>query len=404
MQARAIRGAEFVELAALFILHGVALGMWFVPLSAVLDSHGLGGIKPFAYATSAMAALLSPLIFGAMADRHASPVRVLRGLAVATAGATALAGASIQCGWDRWLVLALIQLNALCWAPTFSITSSIAFSRLQDSEREFGPVRAMATIGWMAGCWLVSGMGADASPMAGYGSSVGWLVLAAFTFFLPSVEPPKAMEGLTLRQRLGWDALELLRHRDHRVVFVAGALFCVPIAAFYPFAPTHLRDLGFARTSAWMSLGQVTEIVAMFSLGALLPRLRLKWLFAFGLGFGVLRFALSAMDNAPFLLAGVTLHGASFTFVLITAQIYLDRRVDPAWRTRAQALFSLMNMGLGNLAGFLGTGLWFHVAGAVAPTRWPLFWGGLSAAVAGVLAYFLIAYHGRGRGGRAGHV
>jgi hypothetical protein len=331
-----------------------------------------------------------------MADRHASPVRVLRGLAVATAAAMALAGASIQFGWNRWLVVALIQLNALCWAPTFSITASIAFSRLKDSEREFGPVRAMATSGWMAGCWLVSGMSADASPLAGFGSAVAWLVLAAFTFCMPSVEPPKAMVGLTLRQRMGWDALELLKNHDHRVVFVTGALFCIPIAAFYPFAPTHLRELGLVRTSAWMSLGQVTEIIAMFSLGALLPRWRLKWLFAFGLGFGVLRFALSAMGTGACLLAGVALHGASFTFVLITAQIYLDRRVDPAWRTRAQALFSLMNMGLGNLVGFLGTGLWFQATGAAPEVRWALFWGGLAAAVAAVGAYFLKAYHGQG--------
>lgn len=394
---KAIRRTEYAELAALFFLHGAALGIWFVPLSAVLDAHGLGAIKPFAYATSAVAALVSPLIFGAVADRHVSPVRVLRALALATAAAMSLAGASIQFGWHRWLVLALIQLNALCWAPTFSITSSIVFSRLKDSEKEFGPVRAMATLGWMAGCLLVSGLNADASPLAGYSSAAAWIVLAGFTFCLPIIEPPKTVEKLTLRQRLGWDALELLKNHDHRVVFVVAAMFCIPIAAFYPYAPTHMRDLGLRHTTALMSLGQVTEIIAMFSLGALLPRWRLKWLFACGLSFGVLRFGLSALDTRGGLLAGVALHGASFTFVLITAQIYLDQRVDAAWRTRAQALFSLMNAGAGNLVGFLGAGLWFQASAPSPDGRWPIFWGGLAAAVAAVLAYFLVAYHGRGR-------
>ena len=78
---RAIRWTEYTELAALFFVQGAALGMWFVPLSAVLDAHGLHTIKPCAFATSALAAFVSPLIFGAMADRHASPVKVLRGLA-----------------------------------------------------------------------------------------------------------------------------------------------------------------------------------------------------------------------------------------------------------------------------------------------------------------------------------
>ena len=164
--------------------------MWFVPLSAVLDAHGLHTIKPYAFATSALAAFVSPLIFGAMADRHASPVKVLRGLAVATAAAMALAATGIKLGWNRWLLLALIQLHALCSSPTWSISSTIVFARLRDSRREFGPIRATATLGWVAGCWLVSALEADSSPRAGYSGAVTWLVVAAFTFLLPSVAPP----------------------------------------------------------------------------------------------------------------------------------------------------------------------------------------------------------------------
>src|SRR5512140_149181 len=104
--------------------------MWFVPLSTVLDAHGLRAIKPFAFAATAVAAFISPLIFGAMADRHASPVKVLRGLALATALAMVLASTAIQCSWNRWLVLGSIQLHALCSSPTWSITSTIVLARL----------------------------------------------------------------------------------------------------------------------------------------------------------------------------------------------------------------------------------------------------------------------------------
>jgi MFS family permease len=137
---RKIRRVEHAELVALFFIHGAALGMWFVPLSTVLDAHGLRGIKPYAFAASALAAFVSPSLFGAVADRHASPVKVLRGLATATATA-------IRLRWNPWLVLALIQLHALCSSPSWSITSTIVFARLRDSRREFGPLRAMATLG-----------------------------------------------------------------------------------------------------------------------------------------------------------------------------------------------------------------------------------------------------------------
>jgi MFS family permease len=395
---RTIRKAEYAELVALFFLQGAALGTWFVPLSTVLDAHGLHAIKPFAFAASALAAFVSPLIFGAMADRQASPVIVLRGLALATAAAMVLASTAIKLGWNPWLVLALIQLHALCSAPMFSIASTIVFARLEDAQKEFGPIRAMATLGWMTGCWVVSALGADTSPLAGYSGAVMWVLVAGFTFFLPELETPPSAVHLTWHERLGLDALTLLKNRDHRVVFITSSLFCIPLAGFYPYAPPHLRQLGLLHTSAWMTLGQVTEIIGMFSLGALLLRWRLKWILACGLGFGVLRFALSALNAKAWILAGVLLHGASYTLVSTTTQIYLNERVDAAWRARGQALLSLTNSGVGNLLGYLGTGWWFSTCTQSSATQWPLFWGGLAVAVALVMAYFLIAYHGVGSG------
>jgi nucleoside transporter len=393
-----IRKAEYAELVALFFLQGAALGMWFVPLGPVLDAHGLSDIKPFAFACSALAAFVSPLIFGAMADRHASPVKVLRGLSLATAFAMAMATTAIKLELSRWLILALIQLHALCSAPTWSISSAIVFARLADAKKEFGPIRAMATLGWMAGCWVVSALSADTSALAGYSGAIVWMLVAGFTHYLPELETPKSAENLTWHERLGLDALTLLRHRDHRVVFLTVALFAIPLASFYPYAPAHLRDLGFQHTSAWMSLGQVTEILCMMTLGALLTRWRLKWIFVAGLGIGVLRFLLSSWDGKAWLLAGIVLHGASFTLVYITAQIYLDQRVEAAWRTRAQALMTLMNSGVGNFTGYLSSGAWLSACTVNGHHQWPKFWFGLSGAVAVVLGFFLLAYQGRSTG------
>ena len=393
-----LRRAEYAELIGLFFLQGAALSMWFVPLTAVLEAHGLGHIRPYAFATSGLAAFVSPLLFGAMADRHASPVKVLRWLALATAITMALASTAIRAGTSPWLVLALIQLHAFCSAPAWSLGSTVILGRLADAKKEFGPIRAMATIGWMGGCLLVSALGADRSTLSGYGGAVMWVLVCGMTFWLPVLEAPKASAGLTWTQRLGLDALTLLRNRDHRVVFLTTALFTIPLAGFYPFTPLHLGELGFAHTTGWMSLGQITEIAAMLALGGLLLRWRLKWIIACGLAIGVVRFALCALATPWSVLAGVLAHGASFTLVLITAQIYLDQRVDPEWRARAQALMTLVNGGVGNVLGYLGTGAWFAACRDGGAPRWPLFWGGLALASAVVLAIFLATYRGRGAG------
>jgi nucleoside transporter len=401
---RANRRVKFTELAALFVIQWMALAAWTVPLTLILNAHGYQNIQPYAFATSAVAAFVSPLFFGAVADRHVSPVRVLRWLSLGTAAAMAMTSAAVQSTWSAWIVLSIIQIYALCAAPTTSISTAIVLSTMDEPRRQYGPIRAMGTIGWMGGCWLVSVLNADASVLAGYSSAALWLGLATFTLLLPDVEPPPSAEHLTWHERLGLDALTLLKNLDHRVVFLTTGLLSIPLAAFYPYTPLHLSHLGMQHPAGWMSLAQTTEIVAMFGLGALLLRWRLKWILLAGICFGFLRYVLFAMDEKLMLLAGIVLHGLTYTLFFTTAQIYINDRVDAGWRTRAQALLTLMNNGVGYLIGYLGCGIWFNACTRSGQTRWQLFWAVLALALAAVVVYFLVAYHGIGRGIRPAKV
>jgi MFS family permease len=219
-----------------------------------------------------------------------------------------------------------------------------------------------------------------------------WLLVAGFTFFLPPLEAPPAAAHESWHERLGLDALSLLKNPAHRVMLITAALMNLAIAAFYPCTPVHMRNLGLVHTSAWMALGQSTEVLAMFTLGGLLLRCRLKWLIATGLGFGVLRFVFCAFNTPVWLLLGVSLHGASFVFVLVIAQIYFEKNVESAWRARAQALYALMTSGVGNLLGYLGSGWWLSHCTTGGVTHWPRFWWGLAASVGVAMLYFLVRY------------
>jgi len=267
---RTLRKAEYAELMILFFIQAAAMAIWFVPLGTILDAHGMNSIKPYAFAANALAAFVSPLMFGAMADRHVAPARVLRWLASATGVTMAVIATAIRLGWNLWLVLALILVFSLSYAPMFSISSALVFARLENARKEYGPVRSLATIGWMSGALLIGLLSLDRSSFAMFLGAVFWLLVAAFTYFLPVLEIPKSAEHLSWHERLGLDALMLLRDHDTRVVFITTTLFNIPLSAFYPYAPTHLHDLGFAHTSAWMSLAQTTEIIAMFGLAWLL--------------------------------------------------------------------------------------------------------------------------------------
>jgi hypothetical protein len=289
----------------------------------------------------------------------------------------------------------MIQVFAICITPTVSLSTTIAMAHLREPKRQFGPVRAMGTIGWMVGCWIISAMGADASTLAGFTGAAVLMVLAGYTLFLPHTPPPPSARRLTIRERFGLDALSLFREGDHRRVFLTAALVMIPLAAFYPYTPPHLQAIGFERPSAWMSLGQTTEIIAMFTLGALLMRWRLKWILGIGLACGVARYVACAMNKPIWLLIGIGLHGATYTLFFTTAQIYVNERIDSAWRARAQALLTFMIGGLGHLLGYLGCGWWFGVCTQDGQTRWPVFWIFLAAMVGAVMVYFLSTYRGR---------
>jgi MFS family permease len=386
-------------LATLFFFTAIPMGMWSVPLANVFNAQGRGHLVPWVLSTTAVAAFISPLFVGSLADQKISPTRLLRWLALATSGLLTLTCLALTQRWGDALVLICAQLHALVATPMWSIANSIVFSQLQDPKRQFGPLRACATLGWMVGCWLVSFvLHADTSVLAGFTAAGFWLGVMSLTWALPMIPPGDPQtQRRSWQQILGLDALSLLRHPDHRVVFITAALFSIPLAAFYPYTARHLKDLGIQNVSAMISLAQTTEILTMLILAGLLTRIRLKWVFLTGIGICVVRYALNSLDTRLWITVGTTLHGFAYTLYFITTQIYLEERIDPAWRVRAQALLALLMGGVGNLLGYLGGGWWHAFCQRENGTDWPLFWQGECALTLAVLLFFSLAYRGRHR-------
>lgn len=388
------------KLAVLFFLHGGTLGMWGVSLASVLRAHGFENIVPYAFATTSIAALISPLAIGALADQRFSSERVLRWLGFGSMVFLGLLFWGIYKGWSPWTVLALAQIHALWSAPTFGLTTSLVLGRLSDARQQFGLLRLWATLGWMgAGAFVSWVLKADSSPVSGWAGCAGWALTILFTFALPPVPPPAQKPHRTWREVLGLDALHLLKHHDHRIVFMTAALLNIPLAAFYPFTILHLMDQHVEHLLGTMSLGQITEALTMISLSALLAHIRLKWVFLAGIAFGVARYALFALDTRAALYGGIFLHGLCYTLFIITAQIYLEQRIPQELRSRAQALLTLMMSGIGSLAGTLGCGWWWMACKTGDRVNWPLFWSVLAAMVGAVFVFFAVSYRGRAAGG-----
>jgi nucleoside transporter len=375
--------------------------MWGVNFSNVLKAHGFRDIVPYAFACSSIAALISPLAVGAVADQRMPAEKVLRLLGVGCIVFITLLFYAIQQRWSAGWVLLLAQIHALWSVPTFGLSTSLMLSRLKRAKEEFGPVRIWATIGWMSAGGIVSFvLNADDSVVSGYAAAVMWGVTVALTYTLPKYDRlalPKPKRSV--REMLGLDALPLMAHPDHRVVFITAALLNMALSAFYPFTVLHLESLGLKNVTVIMSIGQITEILTMYSLSAILNRVRLKWIFLAGIGFGVLRYGLFSLDTVPALITGIFVHGLCFTLFFVTAQIYLEQRIPPEMRARAQAMLTLMMSGIGNLFGTLGSGWWWRACRVGEQTDWATFWKGMTVQIALVFLFFAVAYKGRKREG-----
>jgi MFS family permease len=212
---------------------------------------------------------------------------------------------------------------------------------------------------------------------------------------------PPLGRATSWQSRLGFDAFKLMKQRDHCVFFVVTALFSVPLTAFYMYAPELLRHLGDQRSTATMTIAQVSEVISMLLVGAVMLRFRVKTVLLWALGLSALRFSMSAYAGASGLIswhiAGIAMHGMCYTFYFITAQVFLDRRVDPGLRGQAQGLLSLVTSGLGPLAGAVVCG-WLrnHFVDA-AGHGWMEFWAALAAMIAACFVIFAVFYRGLGK-------
>lgn len=375
-------------------------GFWLPALTNILRARGLGDWVALAFVVPPVCALISPLIGGALADQRMAADRLFAWSSLLCSLALLAAFGSLDAGWHpMWFVVFLGAYSVLS-GPAWGLLATVSLTNLTHGERQYPLVRVGATIGWVVGGLITSYvLHADTSPSAGYASALAKLTAGAVAFLLPHTPP--LGQASSWKSRIGLDAFGLLKYRDHCVFFVVTALFSIPLSAFYMYGPEFLKVLGDKHPTGTMTVAQILEVGGMFLIGAVMTRYRVKTVLLWALGLSVARYGMSAVagvtGNIMWHIAGVALHGVCYTFYFITAQVFLDRRVDPGLKGQAQGLLAMVSGGLGPLAGALVCG-WLR-ARCVSEngSGWEMFWGILTAMIAVCFVVFAIFYQGRGR-------
>lgn len=385
---------------AVFFLQGMTPGFWLPALTNILEAKGLSAWVAVAFVVPPLCALVSPLIGGALADQRVAANRLFIWSSLLAAGALLAAFLALDFGWNPWWFVGLLGVYSLFSGPTWGVLATIALTNLRHGERQFPLVRLGATLGWMLAGLLTSYvLHADTSPVAGYASAATRFVSGLGGFMLPHTPP--LGRASSWKSRLGLDAFGLMKQRDHCVFFIVTVLFSIPLTAFYMYAPELLRHLGDQRSTATMTIAQITEVAAMLLVGSVMLRFRVKVVLLWALGLSVLRFLMSAYAGASGLInwhiGGIAMHGMCYTFYFITAQVFLDRRVDPGFKGQAQGLLSLVGSGIGPLLGALVCGWLRKVCVDADGHGWAQFWGILAAMIGVCFVIFAIFYRGLGK-------
>jgi nucleoside transporter len=397
-QIRTEQRTVFTVLWAVFFLHGMVPGLWFPALTNILGSRGLAAWVPAVFVVPPVCALISPLIGGALADQRVPANRLFAWSSLICSGLLLAAFGCLDAGWHPAWFVGLLGVYSLFSGPAWGLLATISLTNLEQGERQFPLVRVGATLGWVAGGLMTSYLlGMDTSPAIGY-VGAGVRLLAAVAAFLLPHTPPLG-EGKSWQSRLGLDAFKLFKQRDPAVFFLVTMLFSIPLSAFYMYGPEFLHVLGNEHPTGTMTIGQVLEVVAMLLVGTVMVKFRVKTVLLWALGLSVVRFGMSAMagvnGEVGWHIAGIALHGVCYTFYFITAQVFLDRRVEPGLRGQAQGLLVMVSGGLGPLVGALVCGYLRAQCVTPAGQGWAEFWGILTAMIAGCFVIFALFYQGK---------
>jgi len=397
----ATRNGIRARLALMLFLQYFIWGAWYVTVGTWLSRtlHFSGTAVAWVAGSTAIGALLAPLVAGSLADRRFATEKLLAVLH--GGGGVLLWAASLQQSFLP--IYVLVVLYACCYMPTLALTNTLAFRQMHDPATEFAPLRVLGTLGWIAAGLLVGGLGLEATAAPLRLAAAASLLMAAYCLTLPHT-PPEGVATLQAKSIFSAEVLSLFRERSFTIFAAASLLICIPLQFYYAFTNLFLNEAGVHNAAGKMTGGQFSELGCMLLIPWFFRRLGVKGMLLSGMAAWVLRYACFAFGNSgggvPLLWLGILLHGICYDFFFVTGQIYVDRKASPAIRSSAQGLITQITYGAGMLLGsFLSGTVVDHfaitTASANAGHQWRAIWLVAAGCSGIVLALFAATFHDR---------
>jgi nucleoside transporter len=374
----------YSQLSLMMFLEFFVWGAWFVTVGNYMSTINMSNVIYWAYTVGPIGAIVSPFFLGMIADRFFATEKVLGilhligGVAIFTVPLVAEGG-----NGNATLFILLLLLHTLCYMPTIALVNSLAFHHITDQEKYFPWIRVFGTIGWIVAGLVVSGLlHADETALPLHIAGIAGVVMGFYSFTLPHTPPPAAGQPASVKNILGYDAFNQLKSKPFFVFLFSSLLICIPLSAYYAYAPVFVNNSNVENPAAWMTFGQASETIFMFLMPLFFSFLGVKWMLVSGMfawGLRYVFFALAAPSGIFWMiLGGIILHGICYDFFFVSGQIYVDKKSTPAIRGQAQGLLATATYGWGMLIGAQVSGWLFNGivkgTGAELMKQWQIFW------------------------------
>ena len=359
------------RLAGFYFFYFAYLGAFAPFFSLYLSSLGISAVEiGVLMSLPQLSRILAPHVWGWLADRNASRLRVAKLAGVA--GTASFLGAFAGEGFA--LLFAVLLAMTFFWSAALPLVEATTLSHLGDDTARYGRIRVWGSIGFIAAVVAV-GYLLDWLPV----KVLLWIILSlmagmlAFCWHIPEVAvAPHASDDQPI-----WS---ILKKPEVIALISACALMAAAHGPYYTFYTLHVVEHGYSKSLAgWLwALGVICEIGIFVWMPHLYRAFTLRRILIASFALAVVRFLIIgwAVDSVVLLLLAQTLHAATFGSFHAAAIGYIHKLFRGRHAARGQAIYGSLAYGLGGTIGGLASGYaWSSVGPAATFT--------LSAACAG---------------------
>lgn len=393
---RPVSGMLMGRLSALMFMQFFVWGAWNVTLGLVMQTVGIGSLIANAFSVGPIASIAGSFLLGMAATRYLSP-KALMVILHLVGGAILLVMPALVTPENGTTFVWVLLGYMILYMPTVGLANTIALKSFGERTDRFPFVRAFGTLGWIVAGLIIGWVGLSASPEIFRVAAVVSIALGLYSLTLPNVAPDAPQGESLVRQVLCVEAFGLMRQRSYLIFILAATLISVPLAMYYAYASAYLGVAGIENVSGTMAIGQMSELLFMFSMPWLYRRFGVKPLLLVGMIAWALRYALFAIgDGGSSLWAiylGVALHGVCYDFFFVAGAIYTGTIASPKGvNAQAQGMLTLFTYGVGMLLGSqIGGLLYAQLPQASTIADWHQMWWypAIAAAVIAILFQLL---------------